>query len=78
MAMRQPSPRTIAKATRLVIFARDDGSYDVAGDSGTYHVCEVTSASGRELSCPCPAGRSGSRCSHQLAIAFYEKSNPRA
>jgi len=71
MAMRQPSPRTVAKATRLPVVAALDNSYRVGGDSNVYTVVDRSLAAGPLFDCGCQASHTGSCCSHGLAVLFY-------
>lgn len=62
------SPEKIAKAARLPVIPRGDGSYSVQGDSGTWSVYRY----GEGLRCSCPVG-SGTWCSHRAAVQLHEK-----
>jgi len=60
------NPDLAMKAARLCVFARADGSYQVAGDSGTYDVRRAPFLN--DYSCSCRAGRG---CSHILSVRFH-------
>ena len=55
----------------MAVAKRSDGSYDVAGDSGTYRAWR-TEGEQPTLACSCPAGSPMKRfCSHRIAVQHF-------
>ena len=67
------NPNLAQKAARLAVISLGDGCYRVAGDSGTYTVSRPRFFGGSALTCDCHAAKSGSACSHVVAVLFHEQ-----
>ena len=60
------NPLVALKARTLVVVPLRDGSFRVAGDSGTYTVRQHEA----QLVCDCLAGNQ-KHCSHRVAVNFF-------